>query len=59
MEEELNYLSEKIDKIEGQLQTAEGVAVNSHGLQEQVEQLEKEQQLLLNIVDYITINELK
>ena len=61
MEEELNYLSEKIEKIEDRIEDKKKNPnlSRSEGLQAVLKYREKELVLLNNILNAITINKLK
>ncbi len=59
MEEEINYISDKIEDVEHDIDICEyGLELKTHNT-ENLEKFQKEKKLLENILNYLTIKELK
>ncbi len=59
MEEEINYINEKIEGVEHDINICEhAIELNMNSI-EDLEELQKEKKLLENILNYLTIKELE
>ncbi len=58
MEEEINYISEKIEDVEHKINLCEYAIELNIDSTENLEKFQKEKKLLENILNYLTIKEL-